>query len=150
MCQTAALTFTIMVFFVCLALFLGICVFTPGCHGQLRRVTVRTPLGNVSGRVAVVLNRNVHQFFGVPYAEPPLNELRFRKPVPVQPWSNTLDATEFASSCPQPGGGRGTSEDCLYLNIYVRANDSLSSQGRGFSTYLVWVIAVPGVVVSFN
>ena len=119
-----------MAFLVCLAIFLGVCVLTPGCHGQVQRVTVRTPLGNISGRVTAVLrDGNVHQFLGVPYAEPPLNELRFRKPVPVPPWSNTLDATEFGDQCPQPGRGRGTSEDCLFLNIYVRANDSANSPG---------------------
>jgi carboxylesterase type B len=58
--------------------------------------------------------------------------LFLRRPVAVQPWApSTLDATQFRSSCPQPGGGGGTAEDCLYLNIYTRANDSATATMPG-------------------
>ncbi|XP_076445667.1 carboxylesterase 4A-like [Babylonia areolata] len=125
----------------------------PECKAQApppppqQRVTIRTPLGDVSGRTSLFLNRLVHQFLGVPYAEPPLAQRRFRKPVPVRPWTNVLDATEFGPSCPQPGWGRGgwyTSEDCLNLNIYVssRANETLggpSAPTRGRQPVMVWI-----------
>ncbi|EAW10950.1 putative cholinesterase [Aspergillus clavatus NRRL 1] len=64
------------------------------------------------------------RFVGVPFANPPVDDLRF---APPQPYSGPkkLDATTFSASCIQTIsaygtlGGRGISEDCLYLNIYT-------------------------------
>ncbi|PKX90350.1 putative cholinesterase [Aspergillus novofumigatus IBT 16806] len=64
------------------------------------------------------------RFLGVPFANPPVKDLRF---APPQPYSGpkTLDATKFSDSCVQSVSGFGTlgnggvSEDCLYLNIYT-------------------------------
>jgi para-nitrobenzyl esterase len=61
-------------------------------------------------------------FLGIPYAAPPVGELRWKAPQPVQPWGALLDATQLESSCPQnpgPFGLASTDEDCLYLNIYT-------------------------------
>jgi len=68
-------------------------------------------------------------FLGVPYAAPPVGELRWRPPQPVQHWSGLRAAKQFAPSCPQlPSSwwpemaGRerlDTSEDCLYLNVWT-------------------------------
>ena len=61
-------------------------------------------------------------FLGIPYAAPPVGELRWQAPQPVQPWGALLDATELESSCPQnpgPFGLASTDEDCLYLNVYT-------------------------------
>lgn len=62
-------------------------------------------------------------FLGVPYAAPPVGDLRWKPPQPEQPWTGTREATQFASPCPQlPAGwlpyipGK---EDCLYLNIWT-------------------------------
>ncbi|KAK7107007.1 hypothetical protein V1264_014997 [Littorina saxatilis] len=135
-CLTVTFVLVIMAFATCLAVFLGLCVFTPGCEGQAQSVTLRTPLGDVTGRVRTVLNRNVNQFLGVPYAQPPLNQLRFRNPVAVRPWSTPLDASRFGPACPQPGWA-GTDEDCLYLNIYVTANDTFNSSG--LKPVMIWI-----------
>ncbi|KAG0432238.1 hypothetical protein HPB47_021037 [Ixodes persulcatus] len=72
----------------------------------------------------------IDQFLGIPYAEPPVGELRFRKPVPSKPWyPTTLDALEFASPCAQANGSMPPApwlvereklrEDCLYLNVWT-------------------------------
>ena len=64
----------------------------------------------------------VRTFLGVPYAEPPVGELRFRAPRPVPPWSGVRDATRWAPRAPQPkltGRGFTGDEDCLYLNVYA-------------------------------
>jgi para-nitrobenzyl esterase len=62
-----------------------------------------------------------YAFRGLPYAAPPVGDLRWRPPQPPLSWRGIRDATEFAPSCPQkpslfePPGPQ--SEDCLYLNI---------------------------------
>ncbi|HLI86221.1 MAG TPA: carboxylesterase family protein [Bryobacteraceae bacterium] len=61
-------------------------------------------------------------FKGIPFAEAPVGNLRWRPPVPAKPWSGTRDATSYASPCAQNAGGsmlRGSSEDCLYLNVWT-------------------------------
>ena len=59
-------------------------------------------------------------FKGIPFAQPPTGELRWREPLPVQPWSGVRDARAFGSPCVQGGAlGPNSSEDCLYLNIWT-------------------------------
>ena len=62
-----------------------------------------------------------YAFLGLPYAAPPLGELRWREPQPPGSWHGVRDATQYAASCPQtpsPFAGPGPfSEDCLYLNV---------------------------------
>ena len=87
-------------------------------------VTVVTAAGALRGSLSA--EGDVASFFNVPYAEAPVNSLRFAAPVPKQPWSTTLDCTQPPSylhdSCPELHIadrvyiGR---EDCLKLNIYA-------------------------------
>ncbi len=72
-------------------------------------------------------------FRGIPYAEPPLADLRFRAPEPPRPWRGVRDATRFGASPPQlelsvdflPGMEVGEqSEDCLVLNLATPACDA--------------------------
>jgi para-nitrobenzyl esterase len=68
-------------------------------------------------------------FLGIPYAAPPIGNLRWRPPQPASNWSGIRSAKQFSPACPQfPSAwwpemaGRerlGTSEDCLYLNIWT-------------------------------
>ena len=52
------------------------------CFGN--RVDVKTSSGVVRGQTIEVLNRSIDQFLGIPYAEPPIGELRFDKPKPIR------------------------------------------------------------------
>src|SRR5210317_451355 len=91
----------------------GACSRTP--------VHTDTPLGTLEGYG----KDEVEYYLGVPYAQPPVGELRWRPPAPAQPWTGTREATENASVCTQfsPVGGSITgSEDCLYLNLWTPAN----------------------------
>lgn len=86
---------------------------TPG-HGGAPLVHVDTGLlrGARSG--------NVDSFLGVPYARPPVGELRWRPPQPATPWQGVRAATAYGNRCPalaSTNGPESTTEDCLYLNV---------------------------------
>ena len=64
----------------------------------------------------------MQEFLGVPYAAPPVGELRWRPPQPAASWTGVRDAARFGPHCPQlatPYGRPSSSEDCLYLNVFT-------------------------------
>jgi len=72
----------------------------------------------------------VSVFRGVPFAQPPVGDLRWRPPVAVEPWDGTQAATEFGPACwqarnaddsPYARGELPRSEDCLTLNLWTAA-----------------------------
>src|SRR5215475_5003972 len=76
---------------------------------------VDTDKGPVVGMVT-----DTHRIFqAIPFAAPPVGDLRWRDPQPVQRWTRPRDATRPAPRCAQPEyfGQGSTSEDCLYLNV---------------------------------
>jgi para-nitrobenzyl esterase len=89
--------------------------------------TVDTPLGPVRG----VEEAGVLRFLGIPYAAPPVAELRFAPPAPGAPWSGVLEANAFGPAPLQPADGlsqrlgllgdHAQSEDCLTLNVFAPA-----------------------------
>ena len=71
----------------------------------------------------------VKKFLGVPFAQPPVGELRWKAPQPVQAWEGVRSAKQFGDDPMQPNifgdmsfRGPGRSEDCLYLNIWTTAS----------------------------
>jgi para-nitrobenzyl esterase len=72
----------------------------------------------------------IRVFKGLPYAAPPVGDLRWRPPQPPAPWKDTRDATAFGAECPQTQYGDGSiyirplqkqSEDCLFVNVWTPA-----------------------------
>lgn len=68
------------------------------------------------------------EFLGIPYAQPPVGELRWHEPVPVRPWTDVRDASSFGAPCAQPLLGdwnkrdaEFSKEDCLFLNVMTPA-----------------------------
>ncbi|CAN9514513.1 unnamed protein product [Ophioblennius macclurei] len=88
-------------------------VSVPG-RGVLRGIAVETAVASERRRVV--------QFLGVPYARPPTGALRFQAAEPAD-WTGSWDATGPRSGCVQPGDAEsaGSSEDCLYLNVFAPA-----------------------------
>jgi para-nitrobenzyl esterase len=69
----------------------------------------------------------VDRFLGIPYAAPPVGDLRWKAPAPPQPWIGIRNATVPGSACTQSTVAKGGqtivgSEDCLYLNVYRPAS----------------------------
>jgi para-nitrobenzyl esterase len=82
------------------------------------RLVVATTDGSIRGKPAGAMD----EFLGLPYAAPPTGPLRWRPPHPPARWRGIRGATQFAPHCPQPTsyfGVASTSENCLYLNVFV-------------------------------
>ena len=95
-----------------------------GCNNSS---SVSVPRGLVvqteSGPVQGLQDDGVFSYRGIPYAAPPVGDLRWKPPVDPAPWTNTLATIEKPSACPQtsflglPSPGAIPSEDCLYINV---------------------------------
>ncbi|MEM7218859.1 MAG: carboxylesterase family protein [Pseudomonadota bacterium] len=76
-----------------------------------------------TGRVQGYVTKGVHRFLGIPYAEPPFAQNRFKPAQPRTRWDGALDAGSYGLICPQTGGmGLGDlaeGEDCLNLNLWT-------------------------------
>ena len=92
-----------------------------GCSKGLDENSVRTIS---EGEVIGYKEDDTFAWRGIPFAQPPIDELRWKAPLPPEPFESRLEAKEFGPECFQPqgimGGQEGEwtgSEDCLYLNI---------------------------------
>jgi para-nitrobenzyl esterase len=99
------------------------------------RVTIDA--GTLEGRVDS--GGRVLLFAGIPYAAPPVGELRWRPPRPAASWQGVRDAKQLGHNCTQhqPYGDidpykAGVSEDCLYLNIWTQSTS-------GSRPVMVWI-----------
>ncbi len=126
---------------------LGVAAFT----GVERDVdTVKTTGGLVSG----TLNKtgDVHIFRGIPFAAPPVGNLRWKAPQPVTPWSGVRTCDQFGPSPiqakPAPFGpwsaeylipAEPISEDCLYLNVWSGAKAATEKRPQERLPVLVWI-----------
>ena len=87
---------------------------------------MKTNAGSVSG----INQDGIRVYLGIPFAAPPVGDLRWRPPVPVQSWEGVRAATEYGATCPQAQKGSvagiaalNMSEDCLYLNVWTPAKN---------------------------
>ena len=87
---------------------------------------VRTQSGVISG--SVTAEGDVRVFRGVPYAAPPVGDLRWRPPESVGAWDGVRSTTEFGASCE-------TAEDCLYLNIWAPALPTSETSRHGLDPW---------------
>jgi para-nitrobenzyl esterase len=102
-----------------------------------------TPTGEVEGFVG---DYDSYVWLGLPYASPPVGDLRWRAPTPPAPWQGVRKALAAGSPCIQyasPFGGIDTApvdtpvgdEDCLYLNVYAPRSATITS----FLPVMVWI-----------
>ena len=83
--------------------------------------TVKVTGGEVQG----VVTEGISVFKGIPFAAPPVGDLRWKAPAPLKPWTGAKKADTFGPACMQASGAMGNtapvSEDCLYLNVWTPA-----------------------------
>jgi len=112
-----------------LYVFLGLVLVTTPANAQLPTVKVE------EGILRGTCEQGLSIYKGVPFAAPPVGELRWRPPQPLAKWSGIRDAKKFAPAPMQSGNPpSGKSEDCLYLNIWSSAKSA-----RENIPVLVWI-----------
>ncbi|MCR4395009.1 MAG: carboxylesterase family protein, partial [Dehalococcoidales bacterium] len=89
---------------------------------------VKTDRGYVSGTIIGEPGKEVNIYRGIPYAAPPVGNLRWKPTQPAEPWEGIRECTKFSLISPQPVLGNVTGEmpqgeDCLYLNVLTPAKE---------------------------
>ncbi|TMH76330.1 MAG: carboxylesterase family protein, partial [Betaproteobacteria bacterium] len=98
-------------------------------------------VSTAEGPIRGFVKNGVGIFLGIPYAAPPVGNLRWRAPQAVEHWHAPRDATQFGSSCPQVtelgafAGPGSINEDCLYLNVFT----SNFGHNGSRNPVLVWI-----------
>jgi para-nitrobenzyl esterase len=91
-----------------------------------------TKTGAVKGATVTDIGLTAFIYKGIPYAAPPVGDLRWKAPQPAAAWEGERAATEWSNRCPQGqssmGAGTATSEDCLYLNVVTAAKTADDKQ----------------------
>ena len=98
------------------------------------QVTVKTSAGLLQG--SAIDKTTIRIFKGIPYAAPPVGDLRWQAPRPAVPWQGVRDATAFGPACAQAHmfgdiNFKETSEDCLSLNVWTPAKPGGRGAGDG-------------------
>jgi para-nitrobenzyl esterase len=91
------------------------------------------------GKLKGYAANGISTFLGIPFAAPPVGDLRWKPPAPTAKWSGIRDAGAFGPSCVQTNtfgvmAVRATTEDCLYLNVFAPTADR-----RRLRPVMVWI-----------
>ncbi|HET8880626.1 MAG TPA: carboxylesterase family protein [Solimonas sp.] len=111
--------------------------------------TPATPAGSAntvlqidSGALQGAADGDVVAYKNIPYAAPPVGDLRWHAPMPPAPWTGVRDATRYGNDCMQnrmswdkTASPQPVSEDCLYLNVWKPA----TANGRSKLPVMVWI-----------
>uniref|UniRef100_A0A1I7RTM0 COesterase domain-containing protein n=1 Tax=Bursaphelenchus xylophilus TaxID=6326 RepID=A0A1I7RTM0_BURXY len=103
---------------------------------------VETELGRIEGFYHKLLNgQDTNVFLGIPYAKPPVGELRFERPEPHEPFAHTIRAKKYSAACPSHADMDAVgpeNEDCLTLNVMAPKPEFVSKPDEGYPL-LFWL-----------
>ena len=116
----------------CLIIVIGTKVFAGTSEDRVKSVLDLTskrelPVGSIIGLKS---DFSTHVWKGIPYAQPPIEKLRWKKPSPLSMWQGLFEATSYGSFCPQYNGAMISKniysygdivgdENCLFLNVWA-------------------------------
>jgi para-nitrobenzyl esterase len=125
---------------VCTVLAPAVALLLSSGSAMAQAPTIITTQGTVVGKL--IRNGSQKAFLGLPYAAPPVGELRWKAPQPALSWQGIRDATKFGSRCEQWHvwddyifQDAGPSEDCLFLNVYA----PIKAQPTSKLPVMVWI-----------
>lgn len=98
----------------------ALCLVAMSAHAAQPTTPVQVTGGTIAGSQTGTMN----SYLGIPYAAPPVGDLRWRPPQPVVPWQGVRAAHSFGPACAQTAEWipNPKSEDCLYLNVWAPAH----------------------------
>ncbi|XP_037574794.2 acetylcholinesterase-1-like isoform X1 [Dermacentor silvarum] len=114
---------------------------------------IRIDSGLVTGQRIEVGGKQLYAYLGIPYAQPPIGDYRFRKPERIAHWEGVYNASSKPKPCrqlPIPLVGRlslnysGSSEDCLYMNVWTPSSACLNSKTENCKKKLPVVVFIHG------
>ena len=124
-------------------LFIAILLATSVAGSAFAQDRVKTANGIVEG--SSEQSSGIRTFKGVPFASPPVDDLRWQPPQPIKNWKGVRSAVQFGPRCMQrPIFGdmgfrsNGMSEDCLYLNVWTPAKSSKAKSSKDRLPVLVY------------
>ena len=101
-------------------------MFAVSISASADSLSVKTDKGKVHGKT--INSDKVRAWMGIPYAAPPVGDMRWKAPQPAEKWKGERDATSYGAHCAQNPvfqdmifQDKGSSEDCLFLNVYAPA-----------------------------
>jgi para-nitrobenzyl esterase len=111
-----------------LTLFFAAALLLPGINAFAQGPQVKIANGTLEGTID---STGIHSFKGIPYAQPPVGNLRWKEPQPAKNWDGVRKADHFGANAMQKNvfgdmnfRSSGMSEDCLYLNVWTPAKSS--------------------------
>jgi len=120
-----------------------LCLSHPAIDSPTDNLVVDTTGGKLRG---VARPSGGGEFLGIPYAQPPVGDLRWREPSPAKPWSGVREATVFGAPCKQAVLGdwnkhdaEASKEDCLFLNVMTPAWPPALASSKGTLPVMVWL-----------
>ena len=91
-------------------------------NGKIKGQCLDVPVSFSNGSK---ITNTVFRWLSIPYAEPPIGQNRFKKPIPVSSWNFVRNGTTWPNRCMQVDTSLNAlpkSEDCLYLNVFARSD----------------------------